>query len=117
MSDLKITGTITHIGETVQISEKFKKRDLVITFKSGEYDNDAAFQLSQDRTALGDTLAEGQEVEVHFNIRSREYNGKYYTNLDAWRVVATQQAPQPQAQASVPTAPAVAEGSIDDLPF
>jgi hypothetical protein len=29
---------------------------------------------------------EGQEVEVAFNVSSREFNGKYYHNLDAWKI-------------------------------
>jgi len=29
---------------------------------------------------------EGQEVSVAFNISSREYNGKYYHNIDAWKI-------------------------------
>jgi hypothetical protein len=41
----------------------------------------------------------GDSVDVDFNIRTNEYNGKYYTSLQAWKVykenATTQQAPQP----------------------
>jgi len=30
----------------------------------------------------------GKKVEVSYNIESKEYNGKYYTNLSAWKVLA-----------------------------
>ena len=30
----------------------------------------------------------GQEVEVAFNISSREFNGKYYHNIDAWKITS-----------------------------
>jgi hypothetical protein len=33
-------------------------------------------------------LRSGQDVTVQFNIESREYNGKYYTNATAWKIEA-----------------------------
>ena len=29
---------------------------------------------------------EGKDVEVDFNVRTNEYQGKYYTSLQAWKV-------------------------------
>ena len=31
-------------------------------------------------------LKGGQSVEVLFNVSSREFNGRYYHNLDAWKI-------------------------------
>ena len=31
----------------------------------------------------------GQDVDVSFNVESREYNGKYYTDLQAWKIFTT----------------------------
>lgn len=31
-------------------------------------------------------VSEGQEVNVSFNVSSREYNGKYFHNIDAWKI-------------------------------
>ena len=42
-----------------------------------------------------DKFGEGQEVEVSFRIRGREYNGKYFNNIEAWRVEAIGEAPKP----------------------
>ena len=33
-----------------------------------------------------DNFSVGNEIEVDFNLSSREYNGKYYHNLVAWRL-------------------------------
>ena len=33
-----------------------------------------------------DDLQPGQEVTVSFDIRGREHNGRYYNNLQGWRV-------------------------------
>ncbi|MBL0127086.1 MAG: DUF3127 domain-containing protein [Flavobacteriales bacterium] len=37
MAQVTITGTIKVVGQTVQVSEKFSKREIVITEQSGQY--------------------------------------------------------------------------------
>ena len=102
MSELKISGVITHIGETVQASATFQKRDFVIEVESGQYKNIVAFQLVQDKCKLGDMYTEGWEVEVYFNLRSNESRdgGKWFTNATIWKIDG-----QPQAQAPATPAP------------
>jgi hypothetical protein len=36
-------------------------------------------------------LKSGQDVTIQFNIESREYNGKYYTNCTAWKIESSSQ--------------------------
>lgn len=55
---------------------------------------------------------EGDTVDVDFNIRTNEWQGKYYTSLQAWRVFKVEEAPQPQPQAEP-----VQEEDEDKLPF
>ena len=125
-----VTGIISHIGESVQATATITKRDLVLTVQSGQYENLNAFELMNDKCNLADSLTEGQEVTVHYNIRSREWNGRYFTNLIAWKIdgqpqaqVPATPAPLPQKQkAFTPPAPqqqytAVVDAEDDDLPF
>ena len=79
------------IGETVQVTDSFKKRDIVVTDHMNEYPQDVLFQLVQAKCDLGDKFVEGQEVEVSFNLRGREWTSpqgevKYFNTLDAWRI-------------------------------
>lgn len=83
---LTIIGTIKHIGQRQQITEKFAKRQFVLDVKNGNYTDMVALQFVNDRTDLIDPYQIGQEVRVHFNPRSREYNGQYYTELTAWGI-------------------------------
>ena len=71
-------------------------------------------------------LREGMTCNVSVNVESREYNGRWYTDVRAWRVqpkVAETAAPAPADYAPMPEMPPVTGGygsaaeDVDDLPF
>ena len=64
---MDITGTLKVKNNEVQVSEKFRKREFVITDNSSQYPQFIQFQLTQDRCSLLDTFREGDEVKVYFN--------------------------------------------------
>jgi len=99
--ELTVTGTIKVIEPIKQISDKFSVRMVVLTVPNGEYPQDVIFQLSQDKCKLLDNYSPGIDITVKFNLRGREYNGKYYNTLDIWNVQ------------SMP----VVDESFDDSPF
>lgn len=127
----KLTGTVKVVNDTVQISEKFSKREFVVTDTSSMYPQDILFQLTQDKCSMIDGVNVNDQIEVSFNIRGREWVSpqgevKYFNSLDAWRVEkvgATNAMPQggPSAMDLSPT-PSPIESSVteqedDDLPF
>ena len=67
----------------------------------------------------------GDKVKISFNLSSREYNGRWYTDVRAWRIEpagavqpAQQYAPAAPATAPMPTADDMSTPlSDDDLPF
>jgi hypothetical protein len=120
----KLTGVAKVISPTVQVSEKFKKRDLVITDTSSTYPQDILFQLTQDKVDILDAFMEGQTLEVSFNLRGREWTSpqgevKYFNTLEAWRIELPTGAPaaKPAPQAAPQAAPLVEAEGDDDLPF
>ena len=87
---LKVRGSITKIlsTETGQGSKgEWKKLSFVLDTKE-EYNNIYCFDIfGNDK--VDDFLKynkEGKDVEVDFNVRTNEYQGKYYTSLQAWKV-------------------------------
>lgn len=85
------TGKIKHIGDVQQISDRFKKRDLVLEFQEGNYMNTVPFEFTRDKTDLLDTVKVGDNVVVNFKLRGREVTNKdgikrYYPTLDAWKI-------------------------------
>ena len=115
----KIKGEIKVIGEAVQVTEKFKKREFVLIDNSSQYPQYINFQLVQDKCELIDGFQVGQRIEVNFNLRGREWtdkNGiiKYFNTLDVWRLVCEESSAEP------PPTPGFLESDEDDgetLPF
>ena len=89
MSDLTIKGAVKLINEVKVISDKFSVREFVITTPDAKYPQDIILSAVNDKMSILDSIRPGQEVEVSFNLRGREFNGRYYNTLDAWNVTAT----------------------------
>ena len=88
MSELHLTGTIKVIGKTQEFDSGFKKRQFVIT-TPGDYEQDIALEFFRDKCDVLNKYKVGDSVDVWFNVTGNEYNGKYYVNLNAWRIAMT----------------------------
>ena len=114
--ELKLNGKVKLILDLQSWDSGFTKREFVITTNE-QYPQDVKLECIKDKTSLLDGLSEREDVEVSFNLRGNEYNGKYYVNLQAWRlnksggsVPATEEAP------AEPDFEPVGDDD-DDLPF
>lgn len=127
----EVTGKLHKVYETENKTGSFSAREFVIEVDSGNYPQFVKFQLVQDRCNLIDDYREGEPIKVHFDLRGREWNGKYFTNLNAWRLekVTEGSSAAPAAAkaassmaggtASFPTTAdePLSPASDDDLPF
>lgn len=87
----EVQGIIKVINETQRVSDKFQKREFVITTElSSPYPQHILLQLTQDKCELIQNMQIGDEVKCQINIRGREWNGpegvKYFNTIEAWRV-------------------------------
>ena len=87
----KLSGIVKVVNPTVQVSEKFAKREFVVTDASSMYPQDIMFQSTQDKCSLLDNIQVNDQVEVSFNLRGREWTSpqgevKYFNTLEAWRI-------------------------------
>jgi single-strand DNA-binding protein len=83
----EIKGKIYRIFPIEKKTESFQTRDLVLETQEN-YPQLIRFQMVQDNCAQLDNLQEGIEVNVKFDLKGREWNGKFITNLQAWKVEA-----------------------------
>ena len=104
----------------------WKKQDFVIE-TDGQYPKKVCLTIWGDK--FNETfLTIGNELLVSFDAESREYNGRWFTDLKAWKIELagseSGDAPAPTAyktaapaQTLAPEFAVSAEGEKDDLPF
>lgn len=116
-----ITGTLKVKNAAQQVSEKFKKREFVITDNSSQYPQFISFQLTQDKCNLLDAYNLGDEIKVYFNLRGREWKDKngetrYFNSLEAWKLEGNTSPGNSNDYNQSPAA-SFAPSQEDDLPF
>jgi len=85
--DLKITGQVVEILEEQSGEGRngaWRKQDFILE-TPGEYPAKVCI------TQWGDDIEkfavrEGEQLTAHIDIKSREYQGRWYTDVKAWRV-------------------------------
>jgi len=88
MSEIK--GTIKTILEvesgTSKSGKEWKKQSFVVD-TGNEYNPEVCFSVFGDEKVENlSNYKVGDEVNVGYNLSSREYNGRYFHNVDAWRI-------------------------------
>ena len=122
---METNGKVHAIFEAKQITERFRKREFVIELGDNpRYPQYVQFQLTGDRCESLDGFEIGDEVQVEFSLRGREWKSpqgdvRYFNSLDVWEVRRVgARAPSPDPFADGPPLPD--EPSIpvdDDIPF
>ncbi len=121
---LKIKGTIKQIlkaeSGVSRAGNEWKKQEFIVETNE-QFPKKVCFTLFNDKLSLVDNLNEGQEVEVSFNLESREYNGKWFHNINAWKIDKAgtggyeQDSPPEYRLEDIPPEPA--DSDEDGLPF
>lgn len=121
---MEFEGTVFKIMEPVSGTSArgtWKKQDIVFEIP-GEFSRKICVTFFGDRADDAASLKEGDTANVSVNVESREYNGRWYTDIRAWKMV------KKTADVSAPAMPPVndapfnedtmpASADVDDLPF
>jgi hypothetical protein len=120
--DLKLTGKVIQILD-VQSGEgrngPWRKQDFILE-TAGQYPKQVCItQWGDNIDTFG--IQEGETLTASIDIASREYNGRWYTDVKAWRVDRDQgggNAPPAPSDEPWPTsAPPESSSDDDGLPF
>ena len=122
---MELTGRVKLIKDEQSFASGFTKREFVITTEE-QYPNDISFELLKEKGELITKYNVGDRIKVNFDIRGREWQGKYFNSLVAWRIESADASAQsqsnayaaPAAQAASAPAPQNFAAPVDDdLPF
>ena len=116
---LAITGKLVRLLDiesgTSKAGKEWKKQSFVID-TGAQYNPEICFNLfGEEKINLLKDINTGEEIEVSFNLSSREYNGRYFHNVDAWRINKSIIG-KPETE-SPPFPTNVDDDLEDDLPF
>jgi hypothetical protein len=135
MASLELEGTLRQklaVQSGTSTRGQWMKQEFILEYTDGNFTAQAFFTaFGQDKVQELGKYQVGDRVKVSFNIKSREFNGRWYTDLQIWRIAPAGQAqapaapaPAPAAQAPIPPAPPAptledlpADTPEDDLPF
>jgi hypothetical protein len=121
---MKIKGKVKFISEATTGTSKAGKdwaKQSVVIEEDGQYPNSAVIEFFNKEI----NFEVGDIVEMEFNIKATEFNGRYFTNISAWQwtVEARQKQKEPEAdpfanygQRTV-APPPTGDDPSDDLPF
>lgn len=91
-------GKIKMIGEVQTFPSGFMKREFVVTTAHDKFPQDLKFEVVKDKCSMLDSFKTGDDVQVNFDIRGNEYNGKYFVNLSCWKIQAGGEGDAPPSQ-------------------
>lgn len=131
---MEITGKVVRLGNLVEGTSArgpWRKQELIIETEE-QYPRTVCLICWTNQIDEIQKFVPGQSIKAQIEISSREFNGKWYTDVRVWRFdpVGAQPAAAPAPQAQQPamhqTPPQAApaqdyyapsEDSVDDLPF
>ena len=113
---MKIKGKLVNVGQTINVSDKFKKREIWLETQE-QYPQTLSLQIASNKCDVFNGH-NGQEIEVEINLKGRvwtnkEGNPSVFNTLEVWSWNVLGQTPQ---STPVPNTP-VGHVEESDLPF
>ena len=87
---LELEGTLRQklgVQSGTSARGQWAKQEFILEFPDGNFTAQACFTAwGQEKVAELDKYQVGDRIRVSFNLKSREYNGRWYNDLQIWRL-------------------------------
>lgn len=121
---MEITGKLIRILDAQKFTSKRDGSEIVKNFfiieTQGQYPKKIALSVMGEEKFKQMGLVEGKNYSISFDIESREWQNKWFTEASAWRAVCVdgqQAATAPVTQPAPTQEPQAQGGNSDDIPF
>ena len=102
----------------------WSKQEFILEYQEGNFPSQVCLNVwGEDKVRELGKYQVGDKVRVSFNLSAREYNGRWYNDIRAWRIEPAAAAPVAPVPAPVvedpgyPAEPYSQDGFGEDLPF
>lgn len=94
---------------------EWKKQDIIVETE-GQYPKKVCISVWGDKINASQ-LVVGKKLKIDFDIESREYNSRWYTDVKAWKVEAVGSNAPSSDEFQVPDLEPINNSGSDDIPF
>ena len=118
---MEVTGKIKVIGSTVNVTETFSKRELVVSTDE-QYPQHILIEFNKDKCSLLDKFKVGEVVTVGINLGGREWvnpqgETKYFNSVKGWKIFKADETQVKEVVNQVFETVTEINDSSNDLPF
>ncbi len=86
---MQFTGNIEKVFDKTEIKGKddksLPKREFLLTIENGDFPKSICIEVWNDKVS-DPNIVEGSQVSVECNIQAREFGGRYFNNIRAWKI-------------------------------
>jgi hypothetical protein len=83
---MEITGKVFLIGQTESVGQNGFTKRLLVVETAEQYPQKLPIDFVKDKTSLLDHIQVGQEVKVQINLRGSESNGRWFAQIQGWKI-------------------------------
>lgn len=83
---MEVSGKVVIIGQTESVGQNGFTKRLVVVETNEQYPQKLPIDFVKDKTALLDQISVGQEVKVQINLRGSESNGRWFSQIQGWKI-------------------------------
>lgn len=83
---MEVTGKVVVIGQTESVGQNGFTKRLVVVETNEQYPQKLPIDFVKEKTALLDSIIVGQEVKVQINLRGSESNGRWFSQIQGWKI-------------------------------
>lgn len=85
-----VTGTVKEVLQTKQgvsaSGKEWATQEFILTTDDSNYPCDICFRIFGNDKITECAVKEGESLQVFFDIRSRDYNGRWFTDINVWKI-------------------------------
>jgi hypothetical protein len=94
----EVIGKVIVLGNTEEVGQNGFTKRVIVVETSEQYPQKLAIDFVKDKTSILDSYKVGDNVSVSINLRGSEYNGRYFVNLQGWRIEKQGESNKPSAE-------------------